>query len=92
MQSITPLFLIAVIVVSNIVSAQKTVTPQNLKSIADLSALNIQSNKVKSLDSLLQAFVDNKKLSCVAAFVAKGGTVVYKKAFGLKDIDYRSGK
>ncbi|MFZ1978154.1 MAG: serine hydrolase domain-containing protein, partial [Bacteroidota bacterium] len=41
----------------------------------------------KSLDSLLQAFIDNKKLSCVAAFVAKGGNVVYKKAFGLKDIE-----
>lgn len=87
MQFKTLLFLIAVIVVSNTVSAQKAATPQQFESIADLSALNIQSNKVKSLDSLLQAFVDNKKLSCVAAFVAKGGTVVYKKAFGLKDIE-----
>lgn len=87
MQFKTLLFLIAVIVVSNTVSAQKAATPQQFQSTADLSALNIPSNKVKSLDSLLQAFIDNRKLSCVAAFVAKGGTVVYKKAFGCKDIE-----
>jgi CubicO group peptidase (beta-lactamase class C family) len=87
MQSKTLFFLLAVIVVSSTVSAQKVATPQQFQSIADLSALNIQSNKVKSLDSLLQAFIDNKKLNCVAAFVAKGGTVVYKKAFGWKDLE-----
>jgi CubicO group peptidase (beta-lactamase class C family) len=87
MQSKTLFFLLAVIVVSSTVSAQKVAIPQQFQSIADLSALNIQSNKVKSLDSLLQAFIDNKKLNCVTACVAKGGTVVYKKAFGWKDLE-----
>lgn len=86
---IKPLFflLITAILVSKNISAQKAVTPQNFKPISNVSALSINTEKVKSIDSLLQAFVDNKKLNCVAAFVAKGGNVVYKKAFGLKDIE-----
>ena len=39
------------------------------------------------VDSLLQSFVDQKKVPCVAAFVAKGGKVVYHKAFGWKDLE-----
>ncbi|MFD2034049.1 serine hydrolase domain-containing protein [Belliella marina] len=53
----------------------------------DLPKLGIDANKIESIDSLLQGFVEDKKLSSVAAFVAKGGNVVYKKAFGLKDIE-----
>lgn len=79
--------LIAAIFVNINVLAQKAVTPQNFKSVSNVSALNIDASKVKSIDSLLQAIVDNKKLNCVAAFVAKGGNVVYKKAFGMKDIE-----
>lgn len=79
--------LITAILVSKNISAQKAVTPQNFKPITNVSAVNFNTEKVKSIDSLLQAFVDNKKLNCVAAFVAKGGNVVYKKAFGLKNIE-----
>lgn len=79
--------LIAVILININVSAQKAVTPQNFNPITNASALGVNTKNVKSLDSLLQAFVDNKKLSCVTAFVAKGGNVVYKKAFGMKDIE-----
>jgi len=39
------------------------------------------------VDSLLQSFVDTKKLNCVTAFVAKGGDVIYHKAFGWKDME-----
>ena len=39
------------------------------------------------MDSLLQSFVDTKKLNCVTAFVAKGGDVIYHKAFGWKDME-----
>jgi CubicO group peptidase (beta-lactamase class C family) len=79
--------LIAAIFINENVSAQKTDTPQNFKSISDVSALDIDTKKVNSIDSLLQAFVDNKKLNCVAAFVAKGGNIIYKKTFGLKDVE-----
>jgi len=87
MKSKTLFLLIAVILVNINVSAQKAVTPQKFTSITNVSALGVNTTGVKSLDSLLKAFVDNKKLSCVAAFVAKGGNVVYKKAFGMKDIE-----
>ena len=79
--------LIATIFINKNITAQKAVTPQNFKTISNVSELNIDTSKIISIDSLLQAFVDNKKLNCVAAFVAKGGNVIYKKAFGLKDIE-----
>jgi len=69
------------------VSAQKAVTPQKFNQKINVSELGIKANNVKNLDSLLQAFVDNKKMNCVAAFVAQGGDVVYRKAFGMKDIE-----
>ena len=74
--------LVATIAVNNNISAQKAVTPQKFSP-----ASGINAGKVKSMDSLLQALVDNKKLSCVTAFVAKGSNVLYKKAFGFKDIE-----
>ncbi|MEB2774668.1 serine hydrolase domain-containing protein [Algoriphagus sp. D3-2-R+10] len=52
-----------------------------------LSSIGVDSEKIKNIDSLLQAFVDQKKLNCVTAFVAKGGDVLYHKAFGMKDIE-----
>ncbi|MDA3816975.1 MAG: serine hydrolase [Prolixibacteraceae bacterium] len=79
--------LIAAIFVNINVSAQKAVTPQKFNQKVNVSELGIKANNVKSLDSLLQAFIDNKKMNCVAAFVAQGGNVVYKKAFGMKDIE-----
>jgi CubicO group peptidase (beta-lactamase class C family) len=69
------------------VSAQHAVVPQGFNLVTNVSALGLNTKNVNSLDSLLQAFVDNQKLNCVVAFVAQGGNVVYKKAFGLKDIE-----
>ena len=45
--------------------------------------------EIAAMDTLLQSFVDEGKLSCVTGFVAKGGTVVYRKAFGWKDVENR---
>lgn len=53
----------------------------------NLKNLGIKIEKIKSIDSLLQSFVKDKKTNAVTAFVAKGGNVVYKKTFGLKDIE-----
>ncbi len=49
----------------------------------------VSAKKVESMDSLLQSFVDEGKLNSVAGFVAKGGNIVYKKAFGWKDMENR---
>ncbi len=62
-------------------SAQKktTVTPQQLNHKVDLKTAATSKAKIAGIDSLLQSFVDQKKVSSVAAFVAKEGNVVYKK-------------
>lgn len=54
---------------------------------ADPKTLGTSPEKIAGIDSLLQSFVDGKKASAVTAFVAKGGKVVYKKAFGWKDVE-----
>lgn len=43
--------------------------------------------KIRRIDSLMQSFVDQKKVSNVVGFVAKNGNVVYNKAFGWKDVE-----
>jgi len=79
--------LIAAIFVGHSAFAQVATTPQHFTPITNFAGSGIDEQRVKSLDSLLQGFIDNNKLSCVTAFVAKGGNVFYKKAFGWKDIE-----
>ena len=61
--------------------------PQEFNHTPDLTQLGIDSVKIASVDSLLQSFVDSSKVNCVTAFVAKGGNVIYHKAFGWKDVE-----
>jgi CubicO group peptidase (beta-lactamase class C family) len=44
---------------------------------------------VAQMDALLQSLVEEQKLNCVVGYVAKGGNVVYEKAFGWKDLENR---
>lgn len=60
---------------------------QQLNYKAELKQSGTDETRVGRIDSLLQSFVDEKKVSSVVAFVAKGGNVVYNKAFGYKDIE-----
>ena len=69
------------------VMGQKNKTPQSFNENPNLKELAVSNDKIKTIDSLLQSFVKDKKTNCVTAFVAKGGNVIYKKAFGLKDIE-----
>lgn len=64
-------------------------TPQSFKQSSDLRSDGANPEAVAKMDALLQSFVDNQKLNCVAAFVATKGNVVYKKAFGWKDVENR---
>lgn len=66
---------------------QSTSHPQQFNHDVDLQSIGTTAAKVASVDSLLQSFVDEKRASSIAAFVAKGGDVVYHKAFGWKDIE-----
>lgn len=68
--------------------AQKqAVVPQRFNEEPNLKIAGTTAEKVSSIDSLLQAFVDQKKVSSVVGFVARGGNVIYKKAFGWKDVE-----
>lgn len=62
-------------------------TPQSFSRNSDLSEIGINTTKIAGIDSLLNSFVENGKVNCVAAFVAKGGNVVYEKAFGWRDME-----
>lgn len=68
-------------------TGQNTESLQKFNQDPNLKNLGIKTEKIKSIDSLLQSFVKDKKTNAVTAFVAKGGNVIYKKAFGLKDIE-----
>lgn len=61
--------------------------PQKLSHDVDLQEAGTTREKIVRIDSLLQSFVDEQKVSSVVGFVAKGGNVVYSKAFGWKDIE-----
>ena len=81
------LFFIAGILSSTCVAQKKAAVPQKFNYKVDLKKIVASPQKNTSIDSLLQSFVDQKKVSSVVGFVAKGGNVVYKKAFGWKDIE-----
>lgn len=61
--------------------------PQQFNDHPDMKALGVTPERVAALDSVLQGFVDAKKVPCVTAFVAKGGNVVYEKSFGMKNLE-----
>ncbi|MDQ8205031.1 serine hydrolase [Pelagicoccus sp. SDUM812003] len=62
-------------------------SPQEFNHDPDLAALGVSAAEIEQTDALLQSFVDDQKLNSVVGFVAKDGDVLYKKAFGLKDVE-----
>ena len=70
-------------------SAQKKnhAAPQQFNYKVDLKKEGTSTEKIAGIDSLLQSFVDQKKVANVTAFVAKGGNVLYKKSFGWSDME-----
>lgn len=68
--------------------AQNTAAiPEKFNYKVDLQKEGTSAGKIARIDSLLNSFVDQKKVSSVVGFVAKGGNVVYNKAFGWKDVE-----
>lgn len=80
-------FIIACFLISATGGFNTSVAQQKFNYKVNLKTAGTSAAKIAGMDSLLQSFVDQKKLNCVAGFVAKNGNVVYKKAFGLKDIE-----
>lgn len=79
-------FLITFMLTAKVV-AQKQAVSRQFNYNVDLNKVGTTRGKIAAIDSLLQSFVDQKKVANVAAFVAKGGNVVYKKSFGWKDME-----
>lgn len=80
------LFIVGSVLTSACV-AQKKAVPEQFNYKVDLNKEGISTGKIGGIDSLLQSFVNQNKVSSVVGFVAKGGNVVYKKAFGWKDVE-----
>jgi len=82
------LFLTTTILILSCGTTKNTSTgPQKFSHNVTLKQTGTTPEKIARVDSLLQSFVDQKKVSSVVGFVAKGGNVVYNKAFGWKDIE-----
>ena len=79
--------LIILIVASKNATSQHQSTRQSFADSSGANGQGFDHGKLKSIDSLLQSFVDTKKVNCVNAFVAKGGNIVYKKSFGWKAVE-----
>src|SRR3990170_4117021 len=62
--------------ICNIAIAQRDRTHSSFAESSDLKGHGFDEGKIKSIDSLLQSFVHDKKVNCVAAFVAKGDNIV----------------
>ena len=83
-----PIFLSIALALTAEYCAQKTIAvPQQFNYKVDLIKVRTSPQKVKGIDSLLQSFVDQKKVSSAVGFVAKGGDVVYEKVFGWMDVE-----
>jgi CubicO group peptidase (beta-lactamase class C family) len=78
---------VAIFLMSCATTKHATVVPQKLNHVADQSKSERTLEKIQAMDSLLLSFVNQKKVSSVAALIAQDGNIVYKKAFGWKDIE-----
>jgi CubicO group peptidase (beta-lactamase class C family) len=81
------LFIAGAILSSTCVAQKKVAVPKQFNYKVDVKKVGVSKEKIAGIDSLLQSFVYQKKVSSVVGFVAKGGDVVYKKAFGWKDVE-----
>ncbi|WBL25329.1 serine hydrolase domain-containing protein [Zunongwangia sp. HGR-M22] len=68
----------------------KETTPQEFKTSANLEELGVDEKSIQNMDSLLQSFVDQKKVNAVTGFVAQHGNILYDKAFGYKDLETKT--
>ena len=87
MKTPASLLLLVLILSCNPSQVKKEKSSQRFNENTDLTEHGLNEEKLKTIDSLLQSFVDDKKINAVAAFVAKGGDVLYNKAVGWKDLE-----
>jgi CubicO group peptidase (beta-lactamase class C family) len=83
----TILFVATLLSLAGSAQTKGQAVPRQFNYKVDLTTLGTNSGKISSVDSLLQSFVDQRKVANVTAFIARGGNVVYKKSFGWKDLE-----
>lgn len=81
------LFATAVLAACLCAGCRQSGTPEAFNYKVKPAKMGVKQEKIDALDAVLQGFVDQEKVPCVTAFVAKGGNVVYEKSFGYKDIE-----
>jgi CubicO group peptidase (beta-lactamase class C family) len=82
------LVLTAMITMFLIVSCSgETKPPQQFNHNVIPEKEGIKPEKIAKLDSIMQSFIDQKKVNCAVGFVARNGKVIYDKAFGYKNIE-----
>ncbi|MEO7414139.1 MAG: serine hydrolase domain-containing protein, partial [Opitutaceae bacterium] len=64
-------------------------TPQQFQRNVAPEKVGANPAEIAKMDALLQSVVDEQKVGSIVGFVAKGGNIVYERAFGWKDLDNR---
>ncbi|MEO6569557.1 MAG: serine hydrolase domain-containing protein, partial [Opitutaceae bacterium] len=64
-------------------------TPQQFQRNIAPEKVGANPAEIAKMDALLQSVVDEQKVGSIVGFVAKGGNIVYERAFGWKDLDNR---
>lgn len=72
---------------SGIAGTSLAATPQQFQREIAPEKVGAEPAEIAKMDALLKSMVDEQKLGSVVGFVAKGGNVVYHRAFGWKDIE-----
>lgn len=80
-------YAIALLAATFAVSCNRSGIPEEFNYKVKPAKLGVSSEKIAALDDVLQGFVDQEKVSCATAFIAKGGNVIYEKSFGFKDLE-----
>ncbi|MEJ7589188.1 MAG: serine hydrolase domain-containing protein [Ferruginibacter sp.] len=80
---------VLLLVLPFLMTAQKAATPQKFTASADAGTKGFSTERLKRIDHWVQQFIDSGNVPNVVIFVAKGGNIVYHKAFGYSNIERR---
>ncbi|MEO7412671.1 MAG: serine hydrolase domain-containing protein [Opitutaceae bacterium] len=72
------------------VGASAASTPQQFRHDVAPEKIGANPEVIAQIDALLQSYVDEQKVSSAVGFVAKGGNVVYNRAFGWRDVENKA--
>src|SRR6478736_1717158 len=89
MMNIRTLHRFTLVFLCGFVSAASAAGPQNFNYNADPKKVGANAEQIAQIDALMQSCVDQQKVSSAVGFVAKGGNVIYNRAFGWKDVENR---